>query len=82
MQLLVLTADILYKQLLPKSNEPNSEDEKLPNGFGQISEIKTGNLYKPFRAMVTVGKDFTADQFVNCSNPLHSSRLTMRLMLH
>ena len=32
--------------------------KKLPNGFGQISEIKTGNLYKPFRAMVTVGKDF------------------------
>lgn len=31
---------------------------KLPNGFGQISEIKTGNLHKPFRAMVTVGKDF------------------------
>lgn len=27
---------------------------KLPNGFGQISELK-GNLRKPFRAMVTVG---------------------------
>jgi integrase len=30
---------------------------KLPNGFGQISEIKNRNLRKPFRAMVTVGKD-------------------------
>ena len=29
---------------------------RLPNGFGQISEIKNRNLRKPFRAMVTVGK--------------------------
>lgn len=29
---------------------------RLPNGFGQISEIKEKNLRKPFRAMVTVGK--------------------------
>ena len=30
---------------------------RLPNGFGQISEIKGRNLRKPFRAMVTVGKN-------------------------
>ena len=30
---------------------------RLPNGFGQISEIKGHNLRKPFRAMVTVGKN-------------------------
>lgn len=30
---------------------------RLPNGFGQISEIKNRNLRNPFRAMVTVGKD-------------------------
>ena len=29
---------------------------KLPNGFGQISEIKNRNLRNRFRAMVTVGK--------------------------
>lgn len=29
---------------------------RLPNGFGQISEIKGRNLRKPFRAMVTAGK--------------------------
>lgn len=29
---------------------------KLPNGFGQITEIKTQNLSKPFRASVIVGK--------------------------
>ena len=28
---------------------------RLPNGFGQISEIKGRNLRHPFRAMVTVG---------------------------
>ncbi|MFI3173917.1 MAG: tyrosine-type recombinase/integrase [Bacillota bacterium] len=32
---------------------------RLPNGFGQISEIKNRNLRKPFRAMVTVGKTDT-----------------------
>lgn len=30
---------------------------RLPNGFGQISEIKNAHLRKPFRAMVTVGKN-------------------------
>lgn len=29
---------------------------KLPNGFGRITELK-GKLRKPFRAMVTIGKD-------------------------
>lgn len=29
---------------------------RLPNGFGQICEIKNKNLAKPFRAMVTVGR--------------------------
>lgn len=32
---------------------------RLPNGFGQISEIKGRNLRKPFRALVTVGKTST-----------------------
>lgn len=30
---------------------------RLPNGFGQISEIRGRNLRKPFRAMVSVGKN-------------------------
>lgn len=34
-----------------------SKRMRLPNGFGQISEIKGRNLRNPFRAMVTVGKD-------------------------
>lgn len=31
--------------------------KKLPNGFGQISKITNKNLRKPYRAMVTVGKN-------------------------
>lgn len=29
---------------------------RLPNGFGQITELKNRNLREPFRAMITVGK--------------------------
>ena len=32
-----------------------SKRRRLPNGFGQISELKGLNLRKPFRAMVTIG---------------------------
>ena len=35
--------------------KPNKR-RRLPNGFGQISELKNTNLRKPFRAMVTIGK--------------------------
>lgn len=34
----------------------SNKRKRLPNGFGQISEIKGQKLRKPFRAMVTVGK--------------------------
>lgn len=43
-----------------KSRKPRNKNNKrrrLPNGFGQISEIKNRNLRNPFRAMVTVGKN-------------------------
>lgn len=36
-----------------------SKKRRLPNGFGQITEIKGHNLRKPFRAMVSVGKTET-----------------------
>lgn len=35
----------------------NRKHRRLPNGFGQISEIKGRNLRNPFRAMVTIGHD-------------------------
>ena len=34
----------------------SNKRRRLPNGFGQISELKGMNLRKPFRAMVTIGK--------------------------
>lgn len=43
-----------------KPRKPRSKINKrrrLPNGFGQISEIKNRNLRNPFRAMISVGKD-------------------------
>lgn len=42
----------------PKPVKKSSRKRRrLPNGFGQISELKGRNLRKPFRAMVTVGKN-------------------------
>ena len=35
---------------------------RLPNGFGQISEIKGKRLRKPFRAMITVDKTEEGDR--------------------
>lgn len=35
----------------------SNKRKKLPNGFGRITPIRDKNLRKPFRAMVTVGKD-------------------------
>lgn len=43
------------KQRKPRNK--NNKRRRLPNGFGQISEIKNRNLRNPFRAMVSVGKD-------------------------
>lgn len=34
----------------------SSRRMRLPNGFGQITEIKNKNLRSPFRAMITIGK--------------------------
>lgn len=39
----------------PRRRKSNRR-RRLPNGFGQISEIKGRNLRKPFRAMIPVGK--------------------------
>lgn len=40
-----------------KPRNKNNKRRRLPNGFGQISEIKNRNLRKPFRAMITIGKN-------------------------
>lgn len=38
----------------PKNHQ--RKRKRLPNGFGQITKIKNGNLRAPYRAMITVGK--------------------------
>ena len=41
----------------PKPRNKNNKRRRLPNGFGQISEIKNRNLRNPYRAMITIGKN-------------------------
>lgn len=48
----------MQPNIKPKIRKSNKR-KRLPNGFGQISEIKGRNLRNPFRAMVTVGKTET-----------------------
>lgn len=40
-----------------KPMKKSSKRMKLPNGFGRITKLAGQNLRKPYRAMVTVGKD-------------------------
>lgn len=40
----------------PHKQTRRNKRKRLPNGFGQISEIKNSHLRKPFRVMVTIGK--------------------------
>lgn len=47
----------MQPDIKPKKPRKSNKRKRLPNGFGQISEIKGRNLRNPFRAMVTVGKN-------------------------
>lgn len=47
----------LMREISVKAVRKQNRRRRLPNGFGQISELKGRNLKKPFRAMVTIGKD-------------------------
>ena len=51
-----------YPMISPKQSHAtpkprNMKRQRLPNGFGRITEIKNKRLRKPFRAMVSDGKD-------------------------
>ncbi len=43
--------------LMKPAPKKRTRRKKLPNGFGRITKINNKNLKKPFRVMVTVGKD-------------------------
>ena len=47
----------LQPNITSRKSRKSNKRKRLPNGFGQISEIKGRNLRKPFRAMITVGKN-------------------------
>ena len=47
----------LDNKVTKRTYKPRTKRKRLPNGFGQISEIKNQNLRKPFRVTITVGKD-------------------------
>lgn len=47
----------LKPEVKEASRRRSSKRKRLPNGFGQITEIKGRNLRKPFRAMISIGKD-------------------------
>lgn len=49
---------------------PKNKRMRLPNGFGQISQIKNARLRKPFRAMVTVGKTETGKPICRLLKPV------------
>lgn len=46
----------MQPEIQQRKPRKSNKRRRLPNGFGQISEIKGRNLRNPFRAMVTVGK--------------------------
>lgn len=53
----------------PPRKYRKAKRRRLPNGFGQITEIKGRNLRKPFRAMVTVGKNDDGKPIVRLLKP-------------
>lgn len=48
---------------------PKAKRMRLPNGFGQITELKSQRLRNPFRAMVTVGKTDTGKPICKLLQP-------------
>lgn len=48
-----------------RSKSRPKRHKRLPNGFGQISEIKDHNLRRPFRAMVTIGKPLKENPYAS-----------------
>ena len=59
--------DVAVKKRVKQSHKKH---RRLPNGFGQITEIKNRNLRNPFRAMVTVGKTSTGKPIAKPLKPV------------
>ena len=59
----------LTKSTRSKRIANSRKRKRLPNGFGQICEVKNRNLRKPYRASVTVGKTSTGKPIVKLLKP-------------
>lgn len=57
------------KPEIKKTKIKKTKRRRLPNGFGQISEIKGRALKKPFRAMITVGYSDTGKPICQTLKP-------------
>lgn len=63
-----------------KPRAKNNKRRRLPNGFGQISEIKTATFGIPFGQWLRLERLRTASQFANRSSLTHILQLIMTHM--
>lgn len=59
----------MIPELKPVRRPRQNRRKRLPNGFGQITEIKGKGLRRPFRAMVTIGKTKTGKPICRLLKP-------------
>lgn len=57
-------------QKIKTKNKSTRKHRRLPNGFGQITEMKNHNLRKPFRVMITTGKTEDGRPIVKSLQPI------------
>ena len=60
----------LHSGLVSTVRKPRRRHARLPNGFGQITELRGRNLRKPFRVMVTVGVNPEGKPIVKLLQPV------------
>ena len=59
----------MHLNVKSRKKRRKNKRKRLPNGFGQIAEIKHKNLRKPFRTMVSVGKNSKGRPIVKLLKP-------------
>lgn len=60
----------LHSGLVSTVRKSRRRHARLPNGFGQITELRGRNLRKPFRVMVTVGVNPEGKPIVKLLQPV------------
>lgn len=59
----------LHSSLVGTVHKSRRRHARLPNGFGQITELRGRNLRKPFRVMITVGVNPRESPSLSSSSP-------------